>query len=314
MREALNLDPKSPVPLYHQLAEALRYRIATGVLKPESRLPPLRIAARDWGVNLHTIRRAYSELEAAGVVETRVPQGTRVKAAAAVRHGRSSAPARARFVQAFVNEARLRHGMSVDDLARELTRSEPAARERSISVVECSQTQCDDLAAQVSDRWRVRALPRSLQQNGVPPPGLIVATYFHYNDVRQRWPERIGDLRFLPIAPEPELASRLKRGRRGTGKWNAVLCERDISMARNIAADLGRLLAAKDFHLETEVVSKAEACLKRKGARTAILLSPRMWGELPARLREDPRVHQVRYVFDPGALEELGAEQGWESR
>jgi hypothetical protein len=38
-----------------------------------------------------------------------------------------------------------------------------------------------------------------------------------------------------------------------------------------------------------------------------------MWGELPARLREDPRVHQVRYVFDAEALDALGRAQQWEA-
>src|SRR5262245_48034254 len=45
----LQLDPQSPVPLYHQLAESLRYRIATGALRPGQPLPPLREAARRWG-------------------------------------------------------------------------------------------------------------------------------------------------------------------------------------------------------------------------------------------------------------------------
>ena len=39
----LQLDPASPLPLYHQLAEALRYRIATGALTPGTRPP---VAAR----------------------------------------------------------------------------------------------------------------------------------------------------------------------------------------------------------------------------------------------------------------------------
>ena len=76
------LDPRSPIPLYHQLAETIRYRIATGEVKSGTVLPPLRQAAGIWGVNLHTVRRAYAELARMGVVATRVPAGTRVLSAA----------------------------------------------------------------------------------------------------------------------------------------------------------------------------------------------------------------------------------------
>jgi len=308
------LDPESPVPLYHQLAEAIRYQVATGALKPGALLPALRRAAETWRVNLHTVRRAYAELQESGVVETHAPLGTRIKSASPASVARSDSAARRRFVDAMVSEARLRHGMSVGDLVRELARTQPAARARSVSVVECSQTQCDDLASQIEARWRVRATPRPLHLAGGLPAGPVVATYFHYNDVRRRWPERLHDVHFLAIAPEPELAARLADGRRDGRRMRVVLCERDVPMAQNIAADLGRILPAKRFHVETAVVSKPEACLKQKDARTAILLSPRMWGESPPRLREDPRVHQVRYVFDGDELGALAIEQGWEAR
>ena len=85
-------------------------------------------------------------------------------------------------------------------------------------------------------------------------------------------------------------------------------------MARNIAADLARLLPAPEFKLVNRVAPKAEAFLKSAPPRASLLFSPRMWGELSERARRDPRVHQVRYVFDAAGLDSLAAEQGWESR
>jgi DNA-binding transcriptional regulator YhcF (GntR family) len=314
---SVNIDHESPVPLYHQLVEAIRYRIATGGLKPGSLLPPLRRAAETWGVNLHTVRRAYAELSRLGVVETSVPTGTRVKSDSTVKPERMTPAARGHFLQSIVSEARLRHGLSVDELVRHLRDMKPAAHRPGVAVVECSRTQCDDLAGQLETRWRVQAEPWTLQNEGALPHGLIVATYFHYNDVRQRWPTRLSDVRFLAIAPETDLATQIRRRHRrtrgGGRRITVVLCEREDSMARNIAADLGRILPAQEFNVVTKVVSRAEACLAGQSARTPILLSPRMWGELPARLRDDPRVHQVRYVFDPSELDGLAHEQGWEA-
>ena len=68
-------DRDSPVPLYHQIVETLRYRIATGRLRAGDALPTLREAAKHWGVNLHTVRRAYGELADLRWVVIRRPQG-----------------------------------------------------------------------------------------------------------------------------------------------------------------------------------------------------------------------------------------------
>jgi DNA-binding transcriptional regulator YhcF (GntR family) len=312
----LNLDHDSPIPLYHQLAEAIRYRVATGELKAGAVLPPLRHAAKLWGVNLHTVRRAYAELARIHVASTRAPHGTRILAAASAPRSRSPVAAREEFVRSIVAEARRRHGLEVDELVGLIRNAQPreTGEPASVSVVECSRTQCEDLASQLEARWRVRATPWVLS-DGEPPPGAIVATYFHYNDVRQSWPARAADARFLAIAPEPDLATRLSRtvGRRGR-RVTAVLCEREESMARNISADLVRLLPGARFRVETKVVRRAEDALRRLGRSTAILLSPRMWGELSDDARSDPRVTQVRYVFDPAELDALGSVQGWESR
>ena len=40
----LKLDSQSPIPLYHQIAEAIRYRVATGEIPVGAVLPPLPTA------------------------------------------------------------------------------------------------------------------------------------------------------------------------------------------------------------------------------------------------------------------------------
>ena len=310
----LNLDHQSPVPLYHQLAEAIRYRVATGELKVGAVLPPLRHAAKLWGVNLHTVRRAYAVLARIRVATTRAPVGTRILSDGPVDKRKPALAAREQFVRSLVSEARLRHGLGVDELIGLIRGTKAATPSCAVSVVECSRTQCEDLAAQIEQRWQIRATPCVLGDDE-PPEGALVATYFHYNDVRQRWPGRLADVHFLAIAPEADLAVRLERavvrkGRRVT----VVLCEKEEAMARNISADLVRILPAKDFRIVTKVLPKAEDALRASGRHDSILFSPRMWGELSDRARLDPRASQVRYVFDPAELDALGAGQGWDAR
>ncbi len=74
----LDLDPVSPVPLYQQIVEQVRSLIASGALRAGDRLPTVRELAVQARVNRNTAARAIQELEGAGIVRTRVGQGTYV--------------------------------------------------------------------------------------------------------------------------------------------------------------------------------------------------------------------------------------------
>lgn len=72
----LSIDPASGVPPYEQVREALRSQVESGALEPGVRLPPVRTLATSLDLAANTVARAYKELEALGVVETRGRAGT----------------------------------------------------------------------------------------------------------------------------------------------------------------------------------------------------------------------------------------------
>ncbi len=72
----LQVDRDSDVPVSTQLAWRLRSAIERGELDPGNRLPSLRDAAAEAGVNVNTVRAVYAKLEAAGVVSTEQGRGT----------------------------------------------------------------------------------------------------------------------------------------------------------------------------------------------------------------------------------------------
>ncbi|MDI1466010.1 GntR family transcriptional regulator [Catellatospora sp. KI3] len=73
-------DPNSPVPPYEQVRAQLATMIGSGVLPPGTQLPSIRQLAADLGVATGTIARVYRELEADGLVVSRVRHGTTVAA------------------------------------------------------------------------------------------------------------------------------------------------------------------------------------------------------------------------------------------
>ena len=76
----ITLDPRSLTPPYEQVRSQLAAQIGAGTLVPGTRLPSVRQLAQDLGLAVNTVARAYRELEAAGLVETRGRGGTVVSA------------------------------------------------------------------------------------------------------------------------------------------------------------------------------------------------------------------------------------------
>lgn len=77
----MRIDPASPVPPFEQVRSQVAARIADGTLVVGTRLPTVRALADDLGLAVNTVARAYRELEAAGLVETRGRAGTVVSPA-----------------------------------------------------------------------------------------------------------------------------------------------------------------------------------------------------------------------------------------
>jgi len=72
----LEIDFRSGIPIYAQVIERIKERIAGGQLKPGDQLPTVRSLAQDLRVNFNTIARAYRILDEAGIISTQQGRGT----------------------------------------------------------------------------------------------------------------------------------------------------------------------------------------------------------------------------------------------
>jgi len=70
------LDLKSGVPFYRQIVDQIRYGIASKRLLPGEQLPTVRDLAVQLEINPNTVRKAYSELEILGILDTQQGTGT----------------------------------------------------------------------------------------------------------------------------------------------------------------------------------------------------------------------------------------------
>jgi GntR family transcriptional regulator len=76
MHSSYIISQTDPRPLYLQVKEQIRHRIAVGELKPGDEIPSIRALAADIRVSVITIKRTYLELEREGVIQTRQGRGS----------------------------------------------------------------------------------------------------------------------------------------------------------------------------------------------------------------------------------------------
>ena len=76
MEPSLTVDTSLAEPPYDQVKRQISALVAVGDLRPGDKLPTVRRLAADLGLAPNTVARAYRELEAAGVLDTRGRAGT----------------------------------------------------------------------------------------------------------------------------------------------------------------------------------------------------------------------------------------------
>jgi DNA-binding transcriptional regulator YhcF (GntR family) len=113
------IDPRSPIPLYVQIADRLRVAIATGEMSPGVALPSVRNLAAVIRVNPATVVQAYRELEFAGVVESRQGAGTYVRELTEMKRDADRKREARRLVREMLQQASTL-GVSTDDLEHAL--------------------------------------------------------------------------------------------------------------------------------------------------------------------------------------------------
>jgi GntR family transcriptional regulator len=76
MNSGLLISQADRRPMYLQITEQIRRRIAVGEWPAGHELPSIRALAADTQVSVITVKRAYSDLEREGVIVTRQGKGT----------------------------------------------------------------------------------------------------------------------------------------------------------------------------------------------------------------------------------------------
>lgn len=65
-----NIDAMSRKPIYEQIIEQIEKFLLTGLLKPGEQIPSVRSLSIELSINPNTIQKAYSDLDARGIIRS----------------------------------------------------------------------------------------------------------------------------------------------------------------------------------------------------------------------------------------------------
>ncbi|HVX87666.1 MAG TPA: GntR family transcriptional regulator [Gemmatimonadales bacterium] len=109
------LDPRSPIPLYAQLADRIKVAIVARELPPGALLESVRALAARLRVNPATVVQAYRQLETEGFVEMRQGSGSYVREISGDLRAKEQRREADQLVRALLKEAGAR-GIHIDTL------------------------------------------------------------------------------------------------------------------------------------------------------------------------------------------------------
>ncbi len=70
------ISEASDTPIYQQMVEQIKAQILRGDLPPGTPLPPIRTIAKELRISVITVKKAWEQLEGAGLISTRVGRGS----------------------------------------------------------------------------------------------------------------------------------------------------------------------------------------------------------------------------------------------
>ena len=113
------IDPRSPTPIYAQIAERVRVAVAAGELTKGDGLPSVRALATRLRVNPATVVQAYRQLEQEKLLEMRQGAGTFILEMSADTRARERHATAKRLVRALMEDA-ARLGIQRDEIKKAL--------------------------------------------------------------------------------------------------------------------------------------------------------------------------------------------------
>ncbi len=291
----------SPSNKQDSVFEHCLFMIATGKWMAGDRMPSVRIAEKEWGINRLAIQHAYKKLETEGLIVSRARSGfyvTNQENTLKVSNYRVELDD---LHRTFSDQIMKTTGLAPLPAFRYLARL-AQVRDREMpmcSFAECTHIQAESLATEVANRLGISVMPMVVDhiaghRRRIPRHvSVLLTTHFHHSELKLLHEQGSLEVVAVPIEASPRLVSQL-----GSASNNLILVESEEQMAAAVANDAEKLLRKDSVRsMITDDIAGAltEILSPDDKADTTVLLSPRDWGSIDMEWRDHPRVQVVPY-------------------
>ena len=219
----IHLDRDSGIPLYIQIKESLRKRLASAPEDSAALLPPQRELAESLGVSRNTVSMAYAELEREGLVASHVGKGTLVVSPAKRLESRNLRERLARAIEHAAEEA-LSMGFTIEQFTEAvdgfLRDRQRRLRHIQVIFVECNREQLEYFSQHLNLDVGVEVTPILLSDIKKNPPemmkrlgaaDLVVTSFYHIEELEKLIPEEGPALVGVNLQPEMSTIVKIAR-------------------------------------------------------------------------------------------------------
>jgi len=299
------IDRTSGLPIYLQIKQNIAHLIACNYWKPGQKLPTERQMAAKLGVSRNTVSLAYRQLENEGLITSRQGRGTFVADTAGALGG--SRRERAEKIIDSALDKVLSLGLSPDDflaLTQQCVEQKyQALREVTIAFLECNREQLDYFAREIELGTGVKVVPVLLDDldkypemsSVVGKADLIVTTFFHLDEVCNKFPDRQEEI--LGIALDPVIESVVKIARLPHGAKVLLVCISE-AFAERVLKSMD-LAGIRELEVEVYTGRDPQRLKEFLEDKQAVIVSPGRLKEVTSMVGEG--IQLIEFIYKPDA-------------
>jgi DNA-binding transcriptional regulator YhcF (GntR family) len=268
------------------------------------RLPSIREAERQWGVNRMAIQQAYRKLASQGIAVSKPRSGYYVTDQESIHRISDHRVELENMYRIFSDTITKTTGLAPLPVFRYLAKlAQIRDKEAPIcAFVECTLTQAEAHAGEVIDRLGLSVVPMTVadiagKENCIPRHvSVLLTTHFHSSQLTPLCKSGRLEVVAVPVEVSPRLVELVEHSHDVL-----ILLETEQQTARTVANDAGRILNCPP--LEIKITSNIHATLTEmlespgsaEVPKTFVLVSPREWSSIDRKWKDHPNVQLVPF-------------------
>lgn len=305
------IENHSPLPAHAQIKEQIKLALLLGRLRPGDTLPSIRDVERDSSISRNIVRKAYLDLQHAGILTLRHGKGVLVEKHLSYAQ-RDKIMKKCETLSQRTLQQAARLGLSPSAFARYLYQQARDLEKKTPSLifVDATKTTALDRAAKISNIWHVNIPGVSIEELAALRPaelkntGKILTNYLRLDEITRVAHGSGVDVIPLSLSFTSTMLAEFER-LPSKATVVLVLDDRDYPSLKLILESYRKVLVDPSVNLVSLPYSKARNLNRmiKSGKYHKIVISNRVWDKFPDAVKKQSSVTRPQMEIDLASLE-----------